>query len=104
MVSNGNMTSYVHYVVTKGTKLLRTIDVNEVNIFENGLLQAFQTTQAGGNSPLMDRLFAGINLGLGTINGRTVTASDSLRANSTTRVLLANNEVGAFADLLNTQP
>ena len=52
----------------------------------------------------MERLFAGTNLGLGTINGRTITASDSLRANSTTRVLLANNEVGAFADLLNIQP
>ena len=100
----GNLTLDVRYVGTKGTKLLRTVDVNEVNIFENGLLQAFQTTQAGGNSPLMDRLFSGFDLGLGPVNGRTVTGSDSLRANSTTRVLLANNEVGAFADLLNMQP
>jgi len=98
----GNLTLDVRYVGTKGTKLLRTVNINEVNIFENGLLQAFQTTQAGRNSPLMDRLFFGIDLGLGRINGRTVTGSDSLRANSTTRVLLANNDVGSFADFVNT--
>jgi hypothetical protein len=99
----GDMTLDVRYVGTKGTKLLRTVNINEDNIFENGILQAFQTTQAGGNSALLDRIFTGFNLGTGTINGRTVTASAALRSFSTTRVMLANNEVGTFADFLNTQ-
>jgi hypothetical protein len=98
-----DVTLDVRYVGTKGTKLLRTVNINEDNIFENGILQAFQTTQAGGNSPLLDQIFTGFNLGTGTINGRTVTASAALRAFSTTRVMLANNQVGAFADFLNSQ-
>jgi hypothetical protein len=97
-----DLTLDVRYVGTKGTKLLRTVNINEVNIFENGILQAFQTTRAGGTSPLLDQIFSGFNLGLGTINGGTVTASASLRAFSTTRVMLANNQVGTFADFLNT--
>jgi hypothetical protein len=51
---------------------------------------------------LLNQLFSGINLGSGTINGRTVTASAALRAFSTTRTMLANNEVGTFASFLNT--
>ena len=94
------LTLDVRYVGSKGTKLLRTVNINEVNILENGLLQAFQTTQTGGNSALLDQLFSGINLGAGTI-GRTVTASAALRAFSTTRNMLANNQVGTFADFLN---
>jgi hypothetical protein len=49
---------------------------------------------------LLDQLFSGISLGSGTI-GRTVTASAALRAFSTTRNMLANNQVGMFADFLN---
>ena len=97
-----DLTLDVRYVGAKGTKLLRTANINEVNIFENGILNAFKTTQAGGNSPLLDEIFSGFDLGLGRINGRTVTASSSLRAFSTTRVMLANNEVGTFANFLNT--
>jgi hypothetical protein len=95
------LTLDVRYVGTKGTKLLRTVNVDEVNIFENGILQAFNTVRAGGTSPLMEQLFRGFDLGSGTI-GRTATASASLRSFSTTRVMLANNEVGSFAQFLNT--
>src|ERR1051326_3173223 len=91
----------VRYVGTKGTKLWRMANVNEVNIFENGILEAFQTTQAGGNSALLDQIFDGINFGFGTVNGRTLTASAALRALSTTRVMFANNDAGTFADFLN---
>ena len=92
----------VRYVGSKGTKLIRSVNVNEVNIFESGLLAAFQTTQAGGNAALLDRLFEGFNLGLGTVDGRTVTGSASLRAFTSTRGFLATNNVGAFASYLNT--
>jgi len=65
-------------------------------------LQAFRTTQAGGNAPLLDALFFGFNLGLGFIDGRNVTGSASARAFAGTRAALANNDVGEFASFLNT--
>jgi hypothetical protein len=77
------------------------VNVNEINIFENGILDAFKVTQAGGTAPLLDGLFNGFNLGLGRVNGRTVTGSASVRAFSTTREYLANNDVGAFTGFLN---
>jgi hypothetical protein len=90
------------YVGSKGTKLIRGANIDEVNIFENGILDAFQATAAGGNSPLFDRMLKGLNLGLGAINGTNVTGSASLRANSTTAAFLANNNVGALANYFNT--
>ena len=98
----GRLTVDVRYVGSKGTKLIRTVNLNEVNIFENGLLEAFLATQAGGNAPLFDRLFNGFNLGLGRIDGRTVTGSASLRAFASTRGLFASNNIGAFADFVNS--
>src|SRR5207253_142287 len=65
----------VRYVGSKGTKLLRSVNINELNIFENGLLSAFQTTQAGGNAPLFDTIFRGISLGGLVVNGTTVRGS-----------------------------
>ena len=97
----GAFTFDVRYVGTKGTKLIRSVNVNELNIFENGIVDAFRITQAGGQAPLLDQLFNGFNLGLGRINGRTVTGSASVRAFSTTREYLANNDVGAFANFVN---
>jgi hypothetical protein len=91
----------LRYVGSKGTKLLRTVNVNEVNIFENKLLDAFKLTQAGGNASLFDQIFLGYDLGLGRINGRTVTGSASLRAFDLTRSYFANNDIGGFADFLN---
>jgi hypothetical protein len=98
----GNFTLDVRYVGSKGTKLLRTVNLNEVNIFENGLLDAFRTTQQGGNAPLFDFMFEGFDLGLGPVDGRSVTGSASLRAFATTRAALANNNIGDFATFLNT--
>ena len=98
----GNFTLDVRYVGSKGTKLIRTVNLNEVNIFETGILEAFEITQAGGNAPLLDRLFFGFDLGLGRIDGRNVTGSASVRAFASTRGFLANNNVGEFAGGLNT--
>jgi hypothetical protein len=85
-----------------GTKLIRGANVNEVNIFENGILDAFNVTAAGGNAPLFDRMLNGLNLGLGPVNGTTVTGSASLRGNTTTNAFLANNNAGGLANFLNT--
>ena len=94
----------VRYVGSKGTKLIEGVDLNEVNIFENGILDAFKVTQAGGDAPLFDRIFNGlvVNASQGAVNGTTVTGSAALRLNSTTRAFLANNNVGGLANYLNT--
>jgi hypothetical protein len=105
-----NMSFEVRYVGSKGTKLLRGLDVNEVNIFESGILEAFQVTQAGGNAPLFDRMLNGLTinagtnaaLGQGVVNGTTVTGSAALRQNANTRAFFANNNVGGLANFINT--
>ena len=91
----------LRYVGSKGTKLLRSVNVNEINIFENGILDAFRTTQAGGNARLFDEMLLGFNLGNGTVNGSTVTGSSAFRFYSGTRSDLANNSVASFANFLN---
>jgi hypothetical protein len=92
-IGNGGVLT-VRYVGTKGDRLLRGGDVNDVNIFENGFLQAFQTVQTGGDSPLMNKLFGSIAPG--------VTGSNYVRGNSTLQAFLAANNVGGFANYVNT--
>ncbi|MFN0119046.1 MAG: carboxypeptidase regulatory-like domain-containing protein, partial [Blastocatellia bacterium] len=96
-----NYTLDVRYLGSKGTKLIRGANINEVNIFENGVLDAFRAIQSGGESTLLDRMFNGYNLGNGVVNGGTVRAGTGLRNNSNTRGFFANNNVGAFASYLN---
>jgi len=91
----------VRYVASKGTKLLRGTNIDEVNIFENGILNAFQTTLAGGNSPLLNQIFNGLNIpSVGVVNGSTITGSQAMRTNSTLFGYLVNNNVGGFASFL----
>jgi hypothetical protein len=98
-----NTVMEVRYVGTKATKLVRGFDINEQNIFENGILEAFLVTQAGGNAPLLNRIFNGLNIsGLGRVDGITITGSDAVRTNTTTQSYLANHNVASFADWLNT--
>jgi hypothetical protein len=97
-----NFTLEARYIGSKGTKLYGRTNLNTVNIFENGILQAFNTTRTGGNAQLFDDMLRGLNLGSGVINGTTVTGSASLRANTLTRAQLANGNVGQFADFLNS--
>ena len=96
-----NLTFEARYIGSKGTKLFGGIPLNDVNIFESGILEAFNITRAGGNAPLLDRMLNGLNLGMGAVNGTTVTGSASLRNNTLSRAFLANGDVGQFADFLN---
>src|SRR5262249_24554910 len=68
------------------------------------LLDAFNITRAGGNAAYFDRLLMGINIGGGAsiVNGTTSTGSQALRTNTTTRAMIANGNVGALANFLNT--
>jgi hypothetical protein len=91
----------VRYVASKGTKLTQGTNINEVNIFENGILTAFDTTEAGGNSPLMNQIFKGLNIpGVGVVNGTTITGSDAVRQSTTLQAYLLTNNVGGFANFL----
>lgn len=77
----------VRYVGSKGTRLLRGTSVNEVNIVENGVLDAFRSLQTGGCPALMNRIIPNCT---------------GVQNNSTIRDFLANNSVGDFATWLNT--
>jgi hypothetical protein len=93
----------IRYVGTKGTKLLSGVNLNADVIASNGFLNAFNITRAGGEATLFDQLFAGLTVpGEGVVNGTTVRGSDYVRSNSTFASYLANGNVGAFANNINS--
>jgi hypothetical protein len=96
-----DMALSVAYVGTKGTRLWGGIPLNSVDIFNNGFLDAFNTTRGGGSAKLFDDMLRGLNLGSGVINGTTVTGSASLRTNTNTRAFIANGSAAQLADFLN---
>jgi hypothetical protein len=85
----------LRYVGNKSTKGIRSTNLNEANIFENGILEAFVAAQRGQESPLLDRLLQPLR---GARSG-----SAFMRFNTTLAGYLAGNSVGAFANYLNTQ-
>ena len=48
----------ISYIGNHGTALYGGYDSNQSNIISNGFLQAFQTVQAGGDSPLMTQIIS----------------------------------------------
>ncbi len=100
-----NLTFEARYIGSKGTKLLGGISLNDVNIFENGILDAFNITRAGGDAPLFDQMLKGLvmNAGQSAVGTNGVTGSAALRQNTIFRTFLANGSVGQFASALNTQ-
>jgi hypothetical protein len=98
-----DLTLQVSYMGNKGSKLWNPLELNEPNIFENGILEAFNLTRSGGNAPLFDRIFNGLNVtGVGTVNGTTLTGSQALRRFTTTNQWVANGDVANFANWLNS--
>lgn len=99
-----NLTLEVRYIGTKGTKLYPggfSINVNTPNVIENGILDAFVMTRSGGNAPLFDQMFRGINFpGAGVVNGTTLTGSQALRQSSATRTFVANGDPAGLATYL----
>ncbi len=90
-VLNPNTSLTVSYVGSSTSRLVRTFDVNELNILNNGFLQAFDTVQHGGDSPLIDSLFS-------TVPGLN---STTIRAVSAFQGYFANNNPGGLALLIN---
>ncbi len=91
----GGLLLDLRYVGNKGTRLLRATNLNETNIVENGILDAFMQARSGQESPLLNRLLQGLR--------GTATGSTFMRTNATLAGYLANNSVGAFANYLNSQ-
>src|SRR6185436_13961743 len=85
-----NLTFEARYIGSKGTHLYGGISINDVNIYENKILEAFNITRAGGDARLFDQILSGIQLNAGTnaglgqgvVNGTTLTGSAALRANT----------------------
>ena len=88
----------IAFVGSKGSELIRTIDTNEVNIYENGVLNAFNTVAAGGDSPLMDQIF---NTKYAAV-AAAGSGSNYVRTNSATNFFLANNNPGGLANYIST--
>jgi len=92
----------VSYVGSKGTRLWSPLELNEANIFENGILTAFYITRAGGDAALFDRILNGLNVtGVGVVNGTSLTGSQALRKFSSTNQWIANGDVVSLASWLN---
>ena len=60
------------------------LNINIPNFLYNGLKDAFDAARAGGESPLLNQIFNGINLGAGTVgqNGFTGAAGSAPTADS----------------------
>jgi hypothetical protein len=93
----GNSWLDVRYVGTQASKLVRKTNINEVNTIENGILDAYKITQAGGNAPLFDRMFIGLP---GVPAG--ITGSDFVRSFTTTNAFLVNNNVAGLASYISS--
>jgi hypothetical protein len=97
-----NLIFDVRYIGTRGVKLHSTLNYNEPDFRNNGLLEALQVTRAGGDHSLFDQMLGGLNLGPGIgVVGRDVTGSEALRRHSFFRTNIANGDFRAVANTLN---
>jgi hypothetical protein len=106
-----NVTIDTRYIGTLSRKLYGTIELNSANFLYNGLKEAFDAARAGGESPLLDQMFKGINIAgtgfgaVGTVfNGVQQTGAQHLRAAAASQLQnnLANGNYQALANTLNT--
>jgi hypothetical protein len=100
-----SLTFDVGWVGNHALHLQNNHQINDVNAQENGLLAAFQAVRSGAdNVPLMDQIFKGVNFGgtVGTVGVNGLTAAQALRRSTTTNGMIANGNVGGFANLINT--
>jgi len=104
-----NLTLDVRYIGTQAKKLMGSFNLNEQNVFLNKeLFDAFEAARRGQQSPLLDEMFAGLNLNSGvqgygpvgqTVNGVLQTGTLHLRRWQGTN--LANGTYEAIASALN---
>src|SRR5437667_1706243 len=63
------LTLDLRYIGTLSRKLQGNMDLNAPNFLYNGLKEAFDAARSGGESPLLDQMFAGLNIGGTGCNG-----------------------------------
>jgi hypothetical protein len=119
------MTLDLRYIGTLSRKMYSNIDLNAPNFLYNGLKEAFDAARRGGESPLLDQMFQGINVvgnstvcggpvaagqpppacgpvGGPAVNGIPQTGALHLRAAAATSGALANGNYQTLASTLNT--
>jgi len=93
----------LNYIGNTGSRLYTNQQLDDTNIFENGILTGFNAVRAGGDSPLFDQMLNGLTIpGVGAVNNTTLTGSQALRLYSVTNTMIANGSVGALANFFNT--
>jgi hypothetical protein len=110
-----NLTVDLRYVGTLARKQFGTINLNAANFLYNGLIDEFNRIRTGGESAMLDQMFAGINIcatgcgnannfgAVGTVkNGVLQTAALQMRSSSTFQSNLANGNYNGLAATLNT--
>jgi len=108
-----SLTLDAKYIGTLSRKLFGSLNLNSPNFLFNGLKEAFDAARSGGESPLLDQMFKGINLvgGAGTgpvgttpVGGVLQTGAGQLRAAtaSSLRNNLANGNYVSLATSLYT--
>ena len=100
----GSLMLDVRYVGTRGVKLHSSINYNEPDFQNNGLLQALTITRSGGNATMFDQMFNGLNFGagIGVVGQNGITGSEALRRHTSFRTDIANGNFRAVANTLNT--
>jgi len=107
---SSKLTLDLRYIGTLSRKLPSNLDLNSANFLYNGLKDAFDAARRGGESPLLDQMFKGLNIagtGFGPVGGPDVngvaqTGALHLRSFLNTRTNLANGNYVALANTLNT--
>ncbi|MBI2149777.1 MAG: hypothetical protein HYU27_04130, partial [Acidobacteria bacterium] len=105
-----NMTVDLRYAGTQGKKRQGSFRPNMLNVFNNKeLFNALETVRAGGEAPLFDQLFAGMNLNsttagysaIGTRNANGVVQTGSLHLRRRFATDLAEGDYVAIASFIN---
>jgi hypothetical protein len=110
-----NLNVDLRYVGTLSRKQYTTIPLNSQNFLYNGLLAEFDRIRTGGESPLLNQMFNGINIcaqgcaagttygAVGsTVGGVVQTAALQMRSSTTFQANLAAGNYSAVAGSLNT--
>ena len=101
---SSNLTMDLRYVGTLSRKQNNNsgFNINVSNFLYNGLKEAFDAARAGGESPLLNQILNGINLGAGTVGVNGFSGAAALRADNRFNSNLANGNYLLMANTLNT--
>ena len=77
-------------------------DINIPDFLYNGLKEAFDAARSGGESPLLNQMLNGVNLGAGTVGQNGFSGAAELRADSRFNTNLAKGDYRSIATTLNT--